>query len=62
MSFIFNSILSSLIVVYCGRSWRSVCLLNISNLDIADMTAEGAFPLGAAVVASQQAERNPLDW
>ena len=34
--------------------------LTFRILDIADMTAEGAFPLGAAVVASQiQAGRNP---
>ena len=34
--------------------------LTFRILDIADMTAEGAFPLGAAVVASQiQAGQNP---
>ncbi len=38
--------------VYCGRSWRSV-FTYYWILDIADMTAEGALPLGAAVTSSQ---------
>ena len=46
-----------------GLLWSIMAIgvyLTFRILDIADMTAEGAFPLGAAVVASQiQAGRNP---
>ena len=46
-----------------GLLWSIMAIgifLTFRILDIADMTAEGAFPLGAAVVASQiQAGQNP---
>ena len=52
-----NFVLSSLSE---GLLWSIMAIgvyLTFRILDIADMTAEGAFPLGAAVVASQiQAE------
>ena len=55
-----NFVLSSLSE---GLLWSIMAIgvyLTFRILDIADMTAEGAFPLGAAVVASQiQAGRNP---
>lgn len=55
-----NFVLSSLSE---GLLWSIVAIgvyLTFRILDIADMTAEGAFPLGAAVVVSQiQAGANP---
>ena len=55
-----NFVLSSLSE---GLLWSIMAIgvyLTFRILDIADMTAEGAFPLGAAVVSSQiQAGRNP---
>ena len=55
-----NFVLSSLSE---GLLWSIMAIgvyLTFRILDIADMTAEGVFPLGAAVVASQiQAGRNP---
>ena len=46
-----------------GLLWSIMAIgifLTFRILDIADMTAEGAFPLGAAVVASQiPAGQNP---
>lgn len=55
-----NFVLSSLSE---GLLWSIMAIgvyLTFRILDIADMTAEGAFPLGAAVVASQiQSGRNP---
>lgn len=55
-----NFVLSSLSE---GLLWSIMAIgvyLTFRILDIADMTAEGAFPLGAAVVASQiQAGTNP---
>ena len=55
-----NFVLSSLSE---GLLWSIMAIgvyLTFRILDIADMTAEGAFPLGEAVVASQiQAGRNP---
>ena len=46
-----------------GLLWSIMAIgifLTFRILDIADMTAEGAFPLGAAVVASQiQSWQNP---
>ena len=46
-----------------GLLWSIMAIgifLTFRILDIADMTAEGAFPFGAAVVASQiQAGQNP---
>ena len=57
-----NFVLSSLSE---GLLWSIMAIgvyLTFRILDIADMTAEGAFPLGAAVVASQiQAGRNPCN-
>ena len=56
MSFVLSSLSEGLL-------WSIMAIgvyLTFRILDIADMTAEGAFPLGAAVVASQiQAGRNP---
>ena len=55
-----NFVLSSLSE---GLLWSIMAIgvyLTFRILDIADMTAEGAFPLGAAVVVSQiQAGTNP---
>ncbi|CZC80662.1 ABC transporter permease [Streptococcus pneumoniae] len=55
-----NFVLSSLSE---GLLWSIMAIgvyLTFRILDIADMTAEGAFPLGAAVVVSQiQAGANP---
>ena len=55
-----NFVLSSLSE---GLLWSIMAIgvyLTFRILDIADMTAEGAFPLGATVVASQiQSGRNP---
>ena len=56
MSFVLSSLSEGLL-------WSIMAIgvyLTFRILDIADMTAEGAFPLGAAVVVSQiQAGTNP---
>ena len=58
MSFVLSSLSEGLL-------WSIMAIgvyLTFPYFDIADMTAEGAFPLGAAVVVSQmQAGTNPLD-
>ncbi len=54
-----NFVLSKFIrKVYC-ESWRSV-FITFSILDIADMTAEGTFPLGAAVGLPNSSRKKPL--
>ena len=58
-----NFVLSSLSE---GLLWSIMAIgvyLTFRVLDIADMTAEGAFPLGAAVAGFPNSSRkNPLGW
>ena len=57
-----NFVLSSLSE---GLLWSIMAIgvyLTFRILDIADMTAEGAFPLGAAVVAPKFNQEETLGW